>query len=235
MNKDIIRVYESGVTILGSYLAVNSFLNSSLYLTIAGGLSMILRMFGITTISSSQVTLVVPAVVTVIVALLIIYDYVMGRPEDIIDIYQINMLMLTPEVLSHSGLNWMNLIQKAQILEPTRDPAYVFFSGTVMLLGYLSLYFISKSREDLDGLRSRGVDEMQLDTVFMKQTMLSVLLALGAVMGASAVYLLGDPLNSFLFSTLGGLPSGYLLFGLPGVVLLLLSIWLFLKSEEKKF
>jgi uncharacterized membrane protein YGL010W len=28
---------------------------------------------------------------------------------------------------------------------------------------------------------------------------------------------------------------GYLLFGLPGVALLLLSIWLFLKSEEKKF
>jgi len=235
MNKELVRVYEAGVTIVGSYLAVNSFLNSSLYSTIAGGLSQLLRLFGIMTISSSQVALVVPAVVTLIVALVIIYDYAMGKPEDIIDIYQINMLMLTPEVLSHSKLNWLNLIQKPQILESTRDPAYVYFSGSVMLLGYLSLYFISKSREDLDGLRSRGVEDLQLDAVFEKQTRLSVLLALGSALGASVVYLFSGPLNSVLLSLLGVIPSGYLLFGLPGVALLLLSLWFFLKSEEKKF
>ena len=235
MNKDLIRLYEAGVTILGSYLAVNSFLSSSLYSTISSGLSRLLRLFDIMTISSSQVTFVVPAVVTLIVAMVIVYEYVMGRPEDIIDIYQINMLMLTPEVLSHSGLNWMNLIEQSQILEPTRNPAYVFFSGAVMLLGYLSLYFISKSREDLDGLRLRGVDELQLDAVFMNQTRLSVLLAFGSVLGASTIFMLGDPLNSILLPLLEDIPFGYLLFGLPGVALLLLSIWLFLKSEEKKF
>ena len=235
MNKDMIRVYEAGVTILGSYLAVNSFLSSSLYSTIASGLSQLLRLFGIMTISSSQVIYVVPAVVTIIVALIIVYDYVMGRPEDIIDIYQINMLMLTPEVLSHSGLNWMNLIEQSKVLEPTRNPVYVYFSGAAMLLGYISLYFISKSREDLYGLRSRGVDELQLDSVFMKQTRLSVLLAFGSVFGASGIFILGDPLNSVLLPLLGDISFGYLLFGLPGVVLLLLSIWLFLKSEEKKF
>jgi hypothetical protein len=235
MNKNLIRTYEAGVTILGSYLAVNSFLNSSLYHTIASGLGQLLRLFGVMTISSSQVTLVIPAVVTLIVALVIVYDYVMGQPEDIIDIYQINMLMLTPEVLSHSGLNWMNLIKKAQILAPTRNPAYVYFSGTVMLLGYLSLYFISRSREDLEGLRQRGVDELQLDAVFMKQTRLSVLLGLGAVMGASLLYVLSGPLNSVLLPLLGDISFGYMLFGVPGVALLLLSIWLFLKSEEKEF
>ena len=235
MNKEVIRVYEAGVTILGSYLAVNSFLNSSLYNAIAGGLGQLLRLFGVTTISSSQVALVVPAVVTLIVALVIVYDYAMGQPEDIIDIYQINMLMLTPEVLSHSKLNWLNLIKKPQILETTRDPAFVFFSGAVMLLGYLSLYFISKSREDIDGLRSRGVEDLQLDAVFEKQTRLCIILALGSVLGTSVVYLFSGPLNSVLLSLLGDVQFGYLLFGLPGIALLLLSIWLFLKSEEKKF
>ena len=201
MNKELVRVYEAGVTIVGSYLAVNSFLNSSLYNTIAGGLSQLLRLFGIMTISSSQVALVVPAVVTLIVALVIIYDYAMGKPEDIIDIYQINMLMLTPEVLSHSKLNWLNLIQKPQILESTRDPAYVYFSGAVMLIGYLSLYFISKSREDLDGLRSRGVEDLQIDPVSEKQTRLSILLAIG--------------------SQLRYITLGYLMFGLPGIAQLL--------------
>ena len=202
---------------------------------IVGGLSQLLRLFGVMTISSSQVTLVVPAVVTLIVALVIIHDYAMGQPEDIIDIYQINMLMLTPEVLSHSKLNWLNLIKKPQILESTRNPAFVYFSGAVMLLGYLSLYFISKSREDLDALRSRGVEDQQLDVVFEKQTRLSVILALGSVLGAAVVYLFSGPLNSVLLSLIGSIPFGYLLFGLPGVALLLLSIWFFLKSKEKKF
>ncbi len=235
MNRNVVRGYEAGVTILGSYLAVNSFLNSSLYRIVASGLGQLLRRFGVMTISSSQVSLVIPAVVTLIVALVIVYDYVMGQPEDIIDIYQINMLMLTPEVLSHSGLNWMNLIKKTQILMPTRNPSYVFFSGTVMLLGYLSLYFISRSREDLEGLKQRGVDDLQLDSVFMKQTRLSVLLAIGSVMGASLLYVLSGTLNSVLLPLLGDISFGYMLFGVPGVALLLLSIWLFLKSEEKKF
>ena len=43
------------------------------------------------------------------------------------------------------------------------------------------------------------------------------------------------PGNTILLSLLGNSPFGYLLFGLPGITLLL-SIWLFLKkSEEKKF
>jgi hypothetical protein len=54
-------------------------------------------------------------------------------------------------------------------------------------------------------------------------------------MGASLVNMLRGSLNSDLLSLLGDIPFGLLLFGLPGVVLLLLSVWLFLKRDEKKF
>jgi len=42
--------------------------------------------------------------------------------------------------------------------------------------------------------------------------------------GASLAYMLSGPLNSVLLSLLGDIPFGYLLFGLPGVMLLLLSV-----------
>ena len=116
----VVRMYEGGITILCSYLAISSFFQSSLYNTIASGLSQILRIFGIRTISSSQITLYIPLIVTAIVALVVIYDYFMGTPEDIMDIYQINLLLITPEVLSYSKLDWLNLIQRTQILEPTK-------------------------------------------------------------------------------------------------------------------
>jgi hypothetical protein len=54
------------------------------------------------------------------------------------------------------------------------------------------------------------------------------------VLGA-ALAMRARSLNSDLLSLLGDIPFGLLLFGLPGVVLLLLSVWLFLKSDEKKF
>jgi hypothetical protein len=230
----IIRGYEGGITLLSSYLAISSFFQSSLYLTIAGGINQILRMFNIKAVSSSQVTLYIPLIVTAIVALLIIYDYYMGSPEDIIDIYQINLLLITPEAMSYSRLDWLNLIKRPQILEPTRSSLPIFLTGAIILFGYLSLYFISKSRADLDDLRSRGVDEYQLDHLFEKQSRLSVVYAFLSVFITVTVFLFSTPFTSMVTSIMGGLSFSYLIFGLPGIMLILAALWLFLKIEEKK-
>ncbi len=230
----LIRGYEVGITILSSYLAVSSFFQSSLYQTIAGGVGQILRMFNIRTVSSSQVTLYIPLIVTAIVTLVIIYDYYMGAPEDIMDIYQINLLLITPEVLSYSQLDWLNLIKRPQILEPTRSSLPIFLTGSIILFGYLSLYFISKSREDLDGLRRRGVDEDQLNHLFEKQSRMSVTLAFLSVFITVTVFLFSNPFSSLITSLVGGVSFSYLIFGLPGILLILASLWLFLKIEEKK-
>jgi hypothetical protein len=230
----LIRIYEGGLTILSSYLALTSFFRSSLYNTIAGGINQILRLFNIQAISSSQVTLYIPLIVTAIVALVVIYDYFMGAPEDIMGLYQINLLLITPEVLSFSRLDWLNLIKRPLILEPTRNPSSIFLTGSVIFLGYLSLYFISKSREDLDDLRYRGVDETQLDILFEKQTRLSVLYAAFSSTLTVTLFLLSEPITSMFKTLVNGHSFGYLIFGVPGILLILAALWLFLKIEEKK-
>lgn len=235
MNREyLVRGYEGGITVLSSYLAISSFFQSSLYNTIASGMDQLLRLFNIRTISSAQVTLYVPLIVTAIVALVIIYDYFMGTPEDIMDIYQINLLLITPEVLSFSKLDWLNLIQRPQILDPTRSPTPIFLTGSIVFLGYLSLYFISKSREDLADLQFRGVDEEQLDVLFEKQTQLGIVLALFSSLLTVTVFLLSGPVGSIIQGVVSGYSFGYLVFGVPGIILILLSLWLFLKMEEKK-
>lgn len=235
MNREyLIRGYEAGITILSSYLSISSFFKSSLYNTIASGMDQILRMMNIRTISSQQVSVYIPILVTAIVALVIIYDYFMGTPEDIIDIYQINLLLITPEVLSFSKLDWLNLIQRPQILDPTRNPLTIFVTGSIVFLGYLSLYFISKSREDVEDLRYRGVDETQLEIVFEKQSTIGTVLALFSVILSVTVFLLSTPVNNLIRGLVTGVSYGYLVFGVPGILLLLVSLWLFLKIEEKK-
>jgi hypothetical protein len=203
-------------------------------LTIAGGVDQLLRLINIKTISSTQVTLYVPIIVTAIVALIVFYDYYMGAPEDVMDIYQINLLLITPEILSFSKLDWLNLIQRPQILEPTRNSLPVYLSGTIILLGYLALHFNSKSRYNILSLRNRGVDEEQLKVLYENQSQLNVGLTFLSAFVSLVIYLFSNPFSILITSFVGNVSFSYLLFGLPGILLLLATIWVFLKIEERK-
>jgi len=229
-----IRIYEASITILGTYLAISSLFNSSLYQIISTALVQILRMFKITTISSQQITTIIPLLVTLFVSLLIVYDYIMGQPENIINIYQLNLLLVTPEILSYSRLDWLNLIQKPQILDPVRSPLVVFISGAIILVGYLSLYFTSVSRRTSLELINRGIEENRSNQIFIKQSTIAI-----AITGASAavsiiVFIALNPINTLLQTILGNLPYGYLAFGVPGVLLLLATLWFYLRGQEKE-
>jgi hypothetical protein len=232
-NQTTIRLYEAFITILGSYLAVSSFFNSSLYKTIASGLSVLLRIFHIQTLSSQQITTIIPLLVTLFVSLLIVYDYIMGKPDNIINIYQLNLVLITPEILSYSKLDWLNLIQKPQILEPTRSSTTTYFSGAIILLGYLSLYFISISRKTSKELTTRGIEPSSINEIFMRQSTLSITLAGVAAAVASFIFLSIEPLDTLLQALLGQRPYNYLAYGVPGVALILLSLWFYLREQGK--
>jgi len=232
-NQTTVRIYEASITILSSYLAISSFFNSSLYKTIATGLNQLLRLFQIRTISSQQITTIIPLLVTLLVSLLIAYDYIIGKPENIINIYQLNLLLITPETLSYSKLDWLNLIQKPQILEPIRTPTTVFLSGAVILLGYLSLYFTSLSRKTSEELAYRGIEENSINEVFLRQSALSITLTASAALITTIVFLTISPLSTLIKTILGQQPYGYLAFGVPGVTLLLFSLWYYFREQEK--
>jgi len=229
-----IRIYEASITILGTYLAISSLFNSSLYQIISTALVQILRMFKITTISSQQITTIIPLLVTLFVSLLIVYDYIMGQPENIINIYQLNLLLVTPEILSYSRLDWLNLIQKPQILDPVRSPLIVFISGAIILVGYLSLYFTSVSRRTSLELINRGIEENRSNQIFIKQSTIAIALTGASAAVSIIVFVALNPINTLLQTIIGNLPYGYLAFGVPGVLLLLATLWFYLRGQEKE-
>lgn len=229
-----IRIYEASITILGTYLAISSLFNSSLYQIISTALVQILRMFKITTISSQQITTIIPLLVTLFVSLLIVYDYIMGQPENIINIYQLNLLLVTPEILSYSRLDWLNLIQKPQILDPVRSPLIVFISGAIILVGYLSLYFTSVSRRTSLELINRGIEENRSNQIFIKQSTIAIALTGASAAVSIIVFVALNPINTLLQTIIGNLPYGYLAFGVPGILLLLATLWFYLRGQEKE-
>ena len=234
MNRDgaLIRVYEVLVTVGSSYLAISSFFASSLYESLSQLINRVLAVYDILTISTADVTKIVPLLVSAIVFLVVIYDYAIGKPENMIDIYEINLVLISPEVLSFSKLNWMNLIEKPQILEPGRGQATVFLTGVVILVGYLSLFFTSRFKETSRELTERGANLGRVQEVFVKQSTLTIGIVLASALLSVMVYVSIPFLHSLLAPSVSGISYIYLLLGGLSVIILTVTFFVFYNEHR---
>jgi magnesium-transporting ATPase (P-type) len=228
----LIRVYEVLVTIGSSYLAISSFFASSLYDSLSQLINRVLAAYDILTISSTDVTKIVPLLVSAIVFLVVIYDYAIGKPENMIDIFEINLVLISPEVLSFSKLNWMNLIEKPQILEPTRGPATVFLTGVVILVGYISLLFTSKFKETSRELVERGADYGRVQEIFVKQSVLTIGLVFASALLSLVVYVSIPFVSSLMASSISRISYSYLVLGILAVVIFSVTVFFFYNEQR---
>ena len=220
-NTQYIRGFEIVFTILSSYLAINSFFSSSLYSTSIDGLTVILRAIGVFTSTRSEINQFFPIMLSALVFLIVIYDFSIGKPENMIDIYQINLVLITPEILSFSKLNWFNLFQAGQLTQPNRTLFEVFLTGVVVIAGYITLLYTSKIREELDGLSQRGASSIELDAVFVKQTSLVLSLIVLSIVIVSCITIGTNWISSILSPMLSGFQFTYLVFGATAILLML--------------
>ena len=166
--------------------------------------------------------------------LIIIYDYAIGKPENIIDIFEINLVLISPEVLSFSKLNWMNLIETPQILEPSRGQATVFLTGAVILVGYISLFFTSRFKETSRELTGRGADSGMVQDVFVKQSVLTNGILFVSALLSALVYVTIPFLNGLLASTVSGRSYSYLVLGGLSVITLISTLFIFYSNHRSK-
>jgi hypothetical protein len=234
MNREValIRVYEVLVTVGSSYLAINSFFASSLYESLSQLINRVLAAYDVLTMSTTDVTKIVPLLVSAVVFLVVIYDYAIGKPENMIDIYEINLVLISPEVLSHSKLNWMNLIEKPQILEPTRGQATVYLTGAIMLVGYISLFFTSRFKETSRELTERGANPGRVQEIFVKQSILTISMVLASTLLSVMVYVSIPFLNSLLVPSVSRVSYNYLLLGGLGVIILVSTLFVFYNEQR---
>ena len=234
MNRDgtLIRLYEVLVSIGSSYLAISSFFASSLYDSVSQFINRVLAMYDILTISTTDVTKIVPLLVSAIVFLVVIYDYAIGKPENMIDIFEINLVLISPELLSFSKLNWMNLIEKPQIIKPTRGPATVFLTGVIILVGYISLFHTSRFKETSRELMERGADLGQVQETFVKQSFLTIGTVFASALLSVMVYVSIPLLTNLLALSISSISDSYLILGVLAVVLLSVTVFVFYNEQR---
>ncbi|MFH2111797.1 MAG: hypothetical protein ABIJ47_11125 [Candidatus Bathyarchaeota archaeon] len=234
MSRAYVRVYEAVITVLSSFLAVSSFFSTSLYRVISEGIVDALRSLNVLTTSTQSITQYAPIMLSTLVFLVVVYDYAVGKPESMIDIYEINLVLITPELLSHSKLNWFNLIQKAQIIEPTRSPIYVFFTGVVVLVGYISLLFTARARETYSELESRGISPVQLNKIFLQQNQVSIAFALASALVSSILFLALPGVKTALYPFIMSVDYSYLVLGVAAAVIISVGVAVYFTEQGEK-
>jgi magnesium-transporting ATPase (P-type) len=149
-----------------------------------------------------------------------------------INIFEINLVLISPEILGFSKLNWMNLIEKPQILEPTRSPVMVFLTGVIILVGYISLLFTSKFKETSQELIERGADDSRVQEISAKQSILTIGLVIASAILSIMVYVSTPFVSGLISSSISKIPNNYLILGVLAVTVLSVTVF-FIYNENR--
>jgi len=213
-------------------LAVQSFFSSWLYESINMAVNNLLIRFGLQFIPTTvEVDQVFPLIVTVLVVLVTVYNGLLGRSGNIMNLYNVNIMLVSPELLGFSRLNWLQLIGVPMALEPRREASVVLVTCLVVVGGYTIQYFTSRYREELSEYGSRGIGKEELDAVLYNQSITSVALMVASVSVVVGFSYAVPVLKERLHAAFGGLPSIYIVLGVASTLIVTFSLRVFLRER----
>ena len=172
----IVRVLEAWIALCTTYLALNSFFSSSIYVFISKMVKWLFEEMGFILKANLDASTYMPIILTILIFIAIAYEFAIGQERNIINIYQINFMLFIPEALSFSKLNWFNLLDAGYILQPIRGYSQVFLTGVIIMTSYSILTFTAQYRSNMRQYITQGVSYEQLKEVIENQAILSFLL-----------------------------------------------------------
>lgn len=229
----VVRGSEIILALVSTYLAVRSLLESSIYKTI---IKHIIRHFSsskIPFIPNPNIVELIPVILGGITFLTVLLNYIEGKPEDVIKIYELNLLMFLPEALAYSNLNWLNLLDIEEMIQPTREFTPIFLTGTVILFGYTLALTTSRDRETIQELRERGVNEGEINSIFIDKTSLNIATVTTSTLSTILIATAIPSISKLLEPLTPKLDYNYIIFGLTSSTLIILAIITYLKNRTK--
>lgn len=210
-----VRTVELGITIVTSILAIQSFFSSSLYEFTRIFIHDININFQIRSIPAAfDIEAALPIFITLLTIAITIYYGVFGASTKIINIYYFNLILILPELLSYSKLDWLMLFDLPNLFSPSRAQHYSFYSGLVVIAGYLFLLFISKSRESLNQIILRGAPQQTADNIYMYQAGAAVILITASFLITSVISTMTSIIGTRTYGFFKLLPYPYLILGI---------------------
>jgi hypothetical protein len=214
---------------LGAVVALASFLSSALYLSFSSYVYLLLR--------SNEIINLIPFGNTHLVDLgVVIFFTVMmsidAKREDFSNIYIYNLILFTPEVLSYSQVNYLNLIDLSLIFTPNRDLPTAIVSGLIIVLSSCMIEFASKERAIMNNYHLRGI-RRELVSEGRVSFIRYALMIGGATFIVSLILLAMNNVIDYSNLSLLVKQSQQLVFGVTSFIFLLAGLFLFMNYLPK--
>lgn len=221
-----IRVAEFTVITFTTLLAVQSFLSSSLYETAKKTVTFAKQRLDISTSLNTEVFLAVA--VLLIVFLLVYRDLLEGKEANIGKIFELHVFLVTPEILSHSKLNWLALLGLETLLEPIRSPGYVFAIGALIVGGWLTLLNTARARGLVEEFTGRGADVDDIKRTVEGFSRYNMVMVSASMLVGGVLFLVVPPGISLLLSVIGQMYPVYV----AAFAVTLIAAVFYLRSTE---
>lgn len=228
----VVRMVELGITIVTSILAIQSFFRSSSYEYIQIVIHEISLNYQIEFIPASfNIEATLPIFITILTIALTIYYGVFGGSAKVINIYYFNLLLIFPEILSYSKLNWLMLFDISSLFNPRRPRQHILNSGLVIIAGYLILLFISRSRESIDQIRTRGASQQTADNIYTYQAGAAVALITVSFLLTLTISMITSTVKGSINSLFRLIPYPYLILGIISSLTISAGLLIFFRES----
>lgn len=252
----IIRLTQIILALLIPYLALYSFLHTSLYDYATESLQHFLLGTTIQSIESNIKTLITSSLI-IIVTVIGLFTVLFGKLKDVRCVYYLSILLYVPSVMAYSNIDWSQIyisfiswlgVQDTHpallywrksiflLLETkTELPLYqVLAVGILIFIGYWVLFYTSFSREFRDEMLDREGKDDDVNNGVFKQWVYEVVFIVFSGGISFVIIFLSMSLKGFLNIFLGMFSSFYLIAGAAYVVIASACIIIFLYSLDKE-
>ena len=155
-----------------------------------------------------------------------------GRKHNMMNIYKVDILLIIFEVFSHSKFEWLNIFLNIDAYNPAKSFIETLFIALLIVGGYILLLFDSKFRENSDEYTKRGIDNFEIEDVYMNQSFISLTI----IVFSFFVIIM----TSFLIDIMVGLTKpmvflnnvNYIVFGVLSSIIISTTLYIFLNEQS---
>jgi hypothetical protein len=223
MRREPLCLLQVGLVGLSTTVALASFLSSSLFASFSSYSYHLLQGNAIYESIPFGRTFLVELAVTVFFIAVVMVDL---RHENFGYILVYNLILLAPEVLSNSQVNYLNLLDLSKLFTPNRSQEVVIVTGLIIVLSFCMIEFVSREREIIRSYGTRGVSNEAMHLLEISSIRYTVMVGgstfIVAVILLAANLVLDYPRSWFI------MPYQQLVLGVASLIFLLMGILLYM-------
>ena len=219
MRKEPLYLLQVGLVWLSTAVALASFLSSSLF----SSFSSLLQGNTIYDLIPFGGTQIVEFAVAAFFVAVVLVDL---RNENYGYILIYNLFLFSPEALSNSQVNYLNLLDLSKLFTPTRSQEVVIVTGLIIVVSFCMIEFVSREREIILRYGTRGVSNEDVRRFEVSSFRYTVMIG-GSTFIVAITLLAANLILGYLRSWFV-MPYQQLVLGVASLIFLLVGILLYM-------